>query len=142
MKLAFECDLRWNDLDGTSNTRRHCTDCDRDVYNLSGMTRRQATRLLADDAAGLCVRFVSRNGQIVHDGDPIAQLRAQRGGAGRLLATAMLAQAAFLTFADDPRAAFFDPFRAVAAQLSPEPVERHDYREAMGNRAVVTEVIF
>lgn len=126
MKLKFECPLTWNDLAGTSTIRRHCDRCDHAVYNLSGMTRDQARRALAlHEGAGkkMCVHFVSRNGQIVHDGDPLLQLEGQRRGAGKLLAAALLVQTAFAIVADEPSDFYFDPFAAIGVTLN-EPVEQ------------------
>lgn len=118
MELTFECDKRWDDLDGTSNTRRHCGQCDKHVYNFSGMTRDQAQRFMRrHEGSTVCVHFVRRDGQIVHEGDPLEQLQKQRSGARKLVAVALLAHGAFLLLADDPAEAFFDPFAAVSKIL-------------------------
>lgn len=116
MQMRFECELTWEQLDGEDDVRRHCAECDRGVYNLSGMTRKQAVRLFArhdDDIP--CVRFVSRDGRIVHNGDPLEQLRAQRFGARKLLAGAVALQVVFVAFTDDPSQHWYDPFGALTA---------------------------
>lgn len=88
--MSFVCDQTWAGLKGSDKKRRSCDVCDKPVYNLSGMTRKQARALLASYAENPpCVRFVSRNGQIVHDGDPFDQLSEQRHGIKILLAAAM-----------------------------------------------------
>jgi len=90
MDMGFICDQTWAGLRGTDKKRRSCDVCDKPVYNLSGMTRKQARSLLADYGENPpCVRFVSRNGQIVHDGDPFDQLSEQRKGIKILLAAAI-----------------------------------------------------
>ena len=90
MKMSFECELGWDDLQGEDNVRRHCLECGHDVYNLSGMSRRDATRLFEEHGVKPpCVRFVSMDGQIVHEGDPLAQLHAQRNGIRTLVAAAV-----------------------------------------------------
>ena len=47
---------------------RHCGDCDLDVFNLSGMTRREAQKLILAKSGHLCVRFFLR-----HDGTVLTQ---------------------------------------------------------------------
>jgi hypothetical protein len=42
---------------------RHCGSCDKNVYNLTGMTRQSATELLLAHEGNVCVRFSKR-----HDG--------------------------------------------------------------------------
>lgn len=118
MELGYYCDLVWNDFDGESDTRRHCSSCDQHVYNISNMTKAQAERVIEQHRdKGICVHFVQRDGRVVHKGDPLTQLRAQRKGARRLLALALIGQAGFLALADDPADAFFDPFAAAADAL-------------------------
>ncbi len=115
MKLKFECPMTWSDLEGMSGVRRHCNSCDHDVINLSGMTRAQARRTIArHEGRSLCVHFASRNGEILHAGDPLLQLEVQRRGAGKLLAAAMLVQTAFAIVADQPLSDFYyDPFAVI-----------------------------
>ena len=138
--LSFRCDKQWDDLCGDDDRRRHCADCDQHVYNLSGMTRAAAGRFLREHDAGICVHFVTRDGRIVHDGDPLEQLRAQRRGARTLIALSLAASAAILSLTDDPAELLFDPFYAIADILKPEPVEREEH--FMGNMAVTSEVTF
>ena len=118
MKLKHSCDLNWSDLNGASNTRRHCTHCSRDVFNISAMTRQQAEQLIEEhQERGLCVRFARRDGRIVHHGDPREQLRRQRTGVRHLLAVALMGQAGFLALSDGPADHFFDPFAAAASSI-------------------------
>jgi hypothetical protein len=50
----------WAEMEG-GPTQRHCERCDKDIYNLSAMTRRQARSVLARRAQGqrLCVRYIA-----------------------------------------------------------------------------------
>lgn len=141
MDSNFECDLRWDDLVGESNMRRHCDRCDRNVYNLSGMTREQAARLIRlHEGAPLCIHYVRRDGRIVHEGDPLQQLRSQRQGSRRLVAAAMAVHAAFAAIADRPAEALFDPFKYVVDALRADPVEEKFYMGA--NAEIETELVF
>lgn len=118
MQLKYECQLRWEDLNGTSNRRRHCGDCNQYVFNLSGMTKKQAKKFLRTYRGdSLCVHFVDVDGHIVHQGDPLEQLHNQRVGAGKLLAAALILQNALLSVADDPFEFYLDPFAAAAAGI-------------------------
>ena len=114
-KLSYTCDLKWTDLQGDGTKRRHCERCDRSVYNLSGMTREAARAVLKRDGER-CVHFVSRDGYIVHDGDPLEQLRRQKLGADKLLAAALVVHAAFLTVGG-PERVLLDPFTLIPATL-------------------------
>ena len=135
MKLKYTCHISWSDLEGASNTRRHCTACSRDVFNISAMTRQQAQQVIDEhQERGLCVRFVKRDGQIVHKGDPLEQLRSQRTGVRRLLAVALIGQAGFLALSDDPTENYFDPFAAAASTID-ETVERMVYERLEERRA-------
>src|SRR5262249_26070513 len=52
----------WNQMTGDDRTR-HCGACQKNVYNLSGMTRAEAEALLLEHNGELCVRYYQR-----HDG--------------------------------------------------------------------------
>ena len=137
LKMRFECDMRWEDLDGSNDVKRHCGVCDKDVFNLSGMSRERAQRLLAGKEKP-CVRYISRNGRVVHNGDPSEQLRRQNIGAGKLLAGALIVQAAFMAIVDNPKEFVFDPV-AVSKEViwGDEIEEKFTY-----NESVVTGVVF
>ena len=140
MEVDFECGLQWSDLSGTSNTRRHCEQCDHAVYNLSGMTEDEAKQVLESHRGQkLCIRFVTRNGRVVHARNAVEQLRLQRRGSRKLVAAALMAQAAFVAFADDPAESWYDPFHAIAEMLTPEPVEE---KFTTGNRPVDCDLVF
>jgi len=57
--VAAPCTADWNAMTGDDRVR-HCGACDRDVYNLSGMTRGEAEALIASRVGPLCVRFYRR----------------------------------------------------------------------------------
>lgn len=113
--LSYRCGLKWDDLPGPSNTVRHCQRCGENVFNLTGMSRARARRILDMGNARPCVHFVTRGGEIVHDGDPLEQLHRQRRGAKKLLAGALMIQIVALNGTSD----WVDPF-AVAAQSAAE----------------------
>ncbi|HSN26583.1 MAG TPA: hypothetical protein VLT45_09860 [Kofleriaceae bacterium] len=62
LRVATPCRADWNEMVGDERVR-HCTHCDKDVFNLSAMTREQAEALVIERAGDLCARYYQR-----HDG--------------------------------------------------------------------------
>jgi hypothetical protein len=63
VSVATPCSADWNAMRQVGAHVRHCGSCDKNVYNLSGMTRQSATELLLEHEGSVCVRFSKR-----HDG--------------------------------------------------------------------------
>src|SRR5579872_5483516 len=59
VRIASPCSARWEDMVGDDRVR-HCGQCEKDVYFLSGMTRTEAEALLAARGASLCARIFRR----------------------------------------------------------------------------------
>ncbi len=59
VKIASPCSQNWNEMIGTER-KRFCGECKLNVYNLSGMSRREAENLLINSEGRLCVRFYRR----------------------------------------------------------------------------------
>jgi len=59
VRVASPCKADWNDMYGDER-RRFCGDCKLNVYNLSGMSREEAERLVTNSEGRLCVRFFRR----------------------------------------------------------------------------------
>ncbi|MEO8551758.1 MAG: hypothetical protein ABI678_17395 [Kofleriaceae bacterium] len=59
VRLGFACKQRWDDMVGDDRVRA-CAGCDRPVFNLSEMTREEASRVLATRGLTPCVRFYRR----------------------------------------------------------------------------------
>jgi hypothetical protein len=62
IRVASPCTADWTQMTGDERTR-HCGECQKDVYNLSGMTREEAEALVIEHNGDLCVRYYQR-----HDG--------------------------------------------------------------------------
>jgi hypothetical protein len=54
--LQFDCPASWKHMTG-NDTVRHCTHCDRKVYNLSEMSQFEARTLFLREERHLCVRY-------------------------------------------------------------------------------------
>jgi hypothetical protein len=61
LEVADPCPIDWDALGGDER-RRFCARCGLDVYNLSSMTREDASRLVEERTGRLCVRFARTPG--------------------------------------------------------------------------------
>ena len=59
LKIASPCSADWNEMMGNER-KRFCGECKLNVYNLSGMSQREAENLLINSEGRLCVRFFKR----------------------------------------------------------------------------------
>lgn len=75
VRVAAPCPADWERMIGNEQVR-FCAQCDLNVYNLSGMTKAQAERLIAQSEGRLCVRYYRRaDGTILTRNCPVG-LRA------------------------------------------------------------------
>src|SRR4051812_959415 len=82
--VASPCPARWEDMEGDEQ-RRFCDQCRLHVYNLSAMTRAEATALVSGAEGRLCAGFFRRaDGTILTSDCPIG-LRAARAAAAAAL---------------------------------------------------------
>jgi hypothetical protein len=71
IRIASPCPANWDEMFG-DDRKRHCGECKLNVYNLSGMTRREAENLLVNSEGRLCVRFFRRaDGTILTKNCPV-----------------------------------------------------------------------
>ena len=59
IRIASPCTADWNAMTGDERVR-HCASCDKDVFNLSAMTRAEAEALVVEKNANLCARYYQR----------------------------------------------------------------------------------
>lgn len=59
IRVATPCTADWNEMVGDERVR-HCGKCDKDVFNLSQMTREDAEALLHEKQGNLCARYYQR----------------------------------------------------------------------------------
>ena len=78
IRIASPCTESWDAMTGDDRTR-HCAKCDLDVFNLSGMTRADATALLQMKVGRMCARFYRRpDGTILTADCPVGARAAMR----------------------------------------------------------------
>lgn len=79
IEVASPCQESWDEMTGDQR-ERHCDRCEQTVYDLSGMTRDEATALVARTEQGeeVCVRFRRRHDGTVLTADCPTQVRRTR----------------------------------------------------------------
>lgn len=93
--VAAPCSAAWDEMIGDERAR-FCGQCQRNVYNLSGMTKREAETLIAGAEGRLCIRFYRRaDGTILTENCPVG-LRALKRRLSRLASATLSALLSFL----------------------------------------------
>src|SRR5207247_234468 len=59
IRVATPCRADWNAMVGDERAR-HCAQCDKQVFNLSELTRAEAEALIEEKAGKLCARYYQR----------------------------------------------------------------------------------
>lgn len=97
LKVAAPCSADWSEMTGGARVR-FCARCELNVYNLSGMTRAEAERLVTNtEGRPLCVRFFRRaDGTILTENCPVG-LRALKRRVSRAVSATLSGALGFLT---------------------------------------------
>ena len=81
LRIASPCRAPWDNMDGDERVR-FCRECNRNVYNLSAMTEREARHVIAEREGRLCIRFYQRrDGTVLTSDCPVGGKRAFLRGA-------------------------------------------------------------
>src|SRR5579863_8702152 len=107
LRIATPCAADWEKMDGDERVR-FCELCQKRVYNLSAMTRRQAEALLRREGAGICTKIYRRaDGTILTEDCPVG-LAAIRRRFARLAGAAFSAMLSCgaAGFAQEPQVAY------------------------------------
>jgi hypothetical protein len=111
LRIASPCPVSWEKMKGDEQVR-FCDECQLNVYNLSGMTRRQAEAIVRQTEGRLCARFYRRaDGTILTRDCPVG-LRALRRRTARIVGAAASALLSFCLSAmgqQKPAAATCEP---------------------------------
>ena len=87
VRVAAPCPADWGKMVGDERVR-YCDSCSLHVYNLSGMTRREAEALVTSTESRLCVRFYRRpDGTILTRNCPVGLSALKRRAARAATAT-------------------------------------------------------
>jgi hypothetical protein len=94
IKIASPCSQNWDEMIGTER-KRFCGECKLNVYNLSGMSPREAENLLSNSEGRLCVRFYRRaDGSVLTKDCPVGWQAIKRRVSKTATAVASLVFAA------------------------------------------------
>jgi hypothetical protein len=78
LRVASPCDAAWDEMEG-DDLVRVCLRCQLQVYNLSGMTQRDADAFVRETEGQLCIRFYRRHdGTLLTDNCPVGWGPARR----------------------------------------------------------------
>jgi len=95
IEVAAPCSVAWEGMEG-DDRKRFCDQCHKNVYDLSGMSRKQAEALVRESEGKLCVTFYRRaDGTILTDNCPVG-LRAVRNAVVRRWAATVSLAASLL----------------------------------------------
>ena len=77
VRVASPCSADWDSMYG-DDRKRFCKECRLNVYNLSGMTREDAEKLITNAEGRLCIRFYRRpDGTIITRDCPVGWARVK-----------------------------------------------------------------
>src|SRR5215831_9744651 len=94
LKVASPCPANWDDMIGNDKVR-FCGQCNLNVYNISGMSMKDAENLITRCEGRLCVRYYQRrDGTILTDDCPVG-LRAIRRRTRRIATATISAVLSF-----------------------------------------------
>ncbi len=106
--VASPCNVPWESMQGDDHVR-HCASCDKDVFDLSSLTREAAEKLLIEKKGKLCAQYYRRaDGTILTADCEVGVAKKSRArrraavAAGLLAATAAGAVAAASALRDTP----------------------------------------
>ncbi len=76
--IAAPCHVNWDDMTGDEQTR-FCNQCEKNVYNLSEMSRDEAERFMMEKEGKVCIRmYVRHDGTVITDDCPVGLRKAKR----------------------------------------------------------------
>lgn len=105
--------MTWDSLEGDDPIERHCSACDKSVFNLSGMTQIDAAEFLAARVVDPpCVRFRLEDGRIAH-AEAEKKIRSQGIGAAKLVAAAAMLNLGTAVLLENPYAVVLGPYASL-----------------------------
>jgi hypothetical protein len=125
--VASPCSADWESMYGDDRTR-FCAECKLNVYNLSGMTREEAERLVTNAEGRLCVRFYRRaDGSIITADCPVGWARVKQrtrvyAGAAMSMLAALLSGLFFVSLFRERKVESTVGVMRIEASPSPTPM--------------------
>lgn len=152
IKIASPCPADWDQMYG-DDRKRFCGECKLNVYNLSGMTRDEAERLVTNAEGRLCVRYYQRaDGSVITQDCPVGWAKVKQRTKVYATAVASLIVALFTgvlfvslfsnqwTTIGELRIPFATPsptpIRTMGMIATPPPGSNTNTHQVMGNVAI------
>lgn len=145
VRVASPCHERWDEMTGDDQAR-HCARCDKNVYNLSAMTREAAEALLRQREGRICVRYYRRVDGTILTADCPVGVRRKRvqlvAAAGALTALAAGVAASFTRAGETPPAPLELTHRVptTTPPSAPRPVTSTPEPVVQGQSEVILEM--
>jgi hypothetical protein len=132
IRVASPCQTDWDAMLGDER-ERFCRECNKSVYNLSALTRKQAATLISDKQGKLCAKFSLRPDGTLLTLEPAAS-RAPRGRASRVAAAGFTALFSLCTsvFAQSSTQADASPARTARQDIKREKKPQTDEAQKQG----------
>lgn len=136
VKVASPCNADWNQMQGDDKSR-YCGKCEKNVYNLSAMSREDAELLILEKEGNLCIRLYRRtDGTVLTEDCPVGVRRKRL----RLLGVVAIAGGAMATAAGFAASLVTQgkPSHPVAVEMGappPEPPPHVQGEAVMGDMA-------
>jgi hypothetical protein len=90
VRIASPCNESWSRMRGDDRSR-FCSGCQKNVYNVAGMTREEAVALIQDNEGELCLRLYKRSdGKVLTSDCPVGVWAVRRKMAYALSCVLML----------------------------------------------------
>jgi hypothetical protein len=143
IRVATPCRADWNQMTGDDRVRA-CASCNKNVYNLSSMTRDEAESLIVAKEGKLCVRYFQRaDGTILLKDCAVGVAQKRKRRVIAVGAAALLGGGVFLALHKDQKkeaimGAMPEPMQggAVFVEPPPPPPPSQQVYETMGDVAV------
>ena len=142
--VATPCGESWDGMEGDDRVR-YCDRCALHVYNLSGMSRDEASDLVSGADERLCVRFFRRTDGTVLTRDCPVGLARRTGRWMRSLAAGLLAVLGFLPACgsdavhDSASPPSAPPTEEPVEETTTEPLEEQGEMEIVGDLEIPEE---
>jgi hypothetical protein len=143
--IAAPCQVPWASMEGSDRVR-DCSQCSRQVYNISDMSRREAEAFLAEHTDSHCATFYRRaDGTIITDDCPVGlrklrdRYRALVRIAGSIIAFVVAVPAAMAQSRSNSRSTVLTPNQAHTAQ-SRQPAQDVGLR-TVGDLVIMPPVV-
>ncbi len=99
LKIASPCPVKWEEMQGDARTR-FCRQCNLNVYNLSAMTRQEATAVVAQTEGRVCVKYFQRQDGTVITADCPVGLKLLRERVAGITSVVLAAVMSLVFFAE------------------------------------------